>query len=127
VPRPVSRLCDCLPRQALAFSLSLLVALIVEFDGILHAQGQSLVDAVVQSWKIRMRPILMTPFATLLGMIPLALGLEAGSAQYAPLARHAGRTQLPDRSAAMTRIGARVEVIADEGQWHPGAAMCWSA
>ncbi len=61
--------------------------LIVEFAGILHAQGKSLVDAVVQSCKIRMRPILMTSLATLLGMIPLALGLEAGSEQYAPLAR----------------------------------------
>src|SRR6201996_8124976 len=61
--------------------------LIVEFSGILHQQGKSLVDAVVQSCKIRMRPILMTSFATLLGMIPLALGLEAGSEQYAPLAR----------------------------------------
>jgi multidrug efflux pump subunit AcrB len=61
--------------------------LIVEFAGILHGQGKSLVDAVVQSCKIRMRPILMTSFATLLGMIPLALGLEAGSEQYAPLAR----------------------------------------
>ncbi len=61
--------------------------LIVEFAGILHAQGKSLVDAVVQSCRIRMRPILMTSFATLLGMIPLALGLEAGSEQYAPLAR----------------------------------------
>jgi multidrug efflux pump subunit AcrB len=61
--------------------------LIVEFAGILHAQGKSVLDAVVQSCKIRMRPILMTSFATLLGMIPLALGLEAGSEQYAPLAR----------------------------------------
>ena len=61
--------------------------LIVEFAGILHAQGSSLLDAVVQSCKIRMRPILMTSLATLLGMIPLALGLEAGSEQYAPLAR----------------------------------------
>ncbi len=61
--------------------------LIVEFAGILHAQGQSLLQAVVQSCKIRMRPILMTSLATLLGMIPLALGLEAGSEQYAPLAR----------------------------------------
>jgi multidrug efflux pump subunit AcrB len=61
--------------------------LIVEFAGILHTQGQSLLQAVVQSCKIRMRPILMTSLATLLGMIPLALGLEAGSEQYAPLAR----------------------------------------
>jgi multidrug efflux pump subunit AcrB len=61
--------------------------LIVEFAGILHEQGESLLDAVVHSCKIRLRPILMTSLATLLGMIPMALGLEAGSEQYAPLAR----------------------------------------
>lgn len=61
--------------------------LIVEFAGILHSRGISYRDAVVQSCKIRLRPILMTSLATLLGMIPLALGLEAGSEQYAPLAR----------------------------------------
>jgi multidrug efflux pump subunit AcrB len=61
--------------------------LIVEFAGILHEQGKSLLDAVVSSCKIRLRPIMMTSLATLLGMIPLALGLEAGSQQYAPLAR----------------------------------------
>jgi multidrug efflux pump subunit AcrB len=61
--------------------------LIVEFAGILHSQGQPLLDAVVHSCKIRLRPILMTSLATLLGMIPMAIGLEAGSEQYAPLAR----------------------------------------
>jgi multidrug efflux pump subunit AcrB len=61
--------------------------LIVEFAGILHQQGQPLLDAVVSSCKIRLRPILMTSLATLLGMIPMALGLDAGSEQYAPLAR----------------------------------------
>ncbi len=61
--------------------------LIVEFAGILHAQGQPLLEAVVHSCKIRLRPILMTSLATLLGMIPMAIGLEAGSEQYAPLAR----------------------------------------
>jgi multidrug efflux pump subunit AcrB len=61
--------------------------LIVEFAGILHSQGQSLLHAVVHSCKIRLRPILMTSLATLLGMIPMALGMEAGSEQYAPLAR----------------------------------------
>ncbi len=61
--------------------------LIVEFAGILHEQGEPLLEAVVHSCKIRLRPILMTSMATLLGMIPMALGLEAGSEQYAPLAR----------------------------------------
>ncbi len=61
--------------------------LIVEFAGILHGQGEPLLQAVVHACKIRLRPILMTSLATLLGMIPMALGVEAGSEQYAPLAR----------------------------------------
>jgi multidrug efflux pump subunit AcrB len=61
--------------------------LIVEFAGILREEGMTYTNAVVQSCKIRLRPILMTSLATLLGMIPMALGLEAGSEQYAPLAR----------------------------------------
>jgi multidrug efflux pump subunit AcrB len=61
--------------------------LIVEFTGTLHHQGMALLDAVVEACRVRLRPILMTSLATLLGMIPMALGLEAGSEQYAPLAR----------------------------------------
>lgn len=43
--------------------------------------------AVVEACKVRLRPILMTSLATLLALLPMALGLEAGSEQYAPLAR----------------------------------------
>jgi multidrug efflux pump subunit AcrB len=61
--------------------------LIVEFSGILHERGMSLQQAVVQACRIRLRPILMTSLATLLGLLPMALGIEEGSEQYAPLAR----------------------------------------
>ena len=61
--------------------------LIVDFANILHEQGLPLLEAAVESCKMRLRPILMTSLATLLGMVPMAIGAEAGSEQYAPLAR----------------------------------------
>jgi hydrophobic/amphiphilic exporter-1 (mainly G- bacteria), HAE1 family len=61
--------------------------LIVEFSGILHGRGMGLKEAVVEACKVRLRPILMTSLATLLGLLPMALGIEEGSEQYAPLAR----------------------------------------
>ncbi len=61
--------------------------LIVEFARHLHHQGKSVKDAVSLASRQRLRPILMTSLATLLGLIPMALGIEAGSEAYAPLAR----------------------------------------
>jgi multidrug efflux pump subunit AcrB len=61
--------------------------LIVEFSGILHQRGMALQEAVVEACRVRLRPILMTSLATLLGLLPMALGVEEGSEQYAPLAR----------------------------------------
>jgi multidrug efflux pump subunit AcrB len=61
--------------------------LIVEFARHLHRDGQPLKEAVSTASRLRLRPILMTSLATLLGLIPMALGVEAGSEQYAPLAR----------------------------------------
>jgi len=61
--------------------------LIVDFSNLLHNDGRPLLEATVEACKMRLRPILMTSLATVLGMIPMALGLEAGSEQYAPLAR----------------------------------------
>jgi multidrug efflux pump subunit AcrB len=61
--------------------------LIVEFARQLRKEDFSLQQALVRACKIRLRPILMTSLATLLGMLPMALGIETGSEQYAPLAR----------------------------------------
>jgi HAE1 family hydrophobic/amphiphilic exporter-1 len=54
--------------------------LIVEFAEQLRAQGRSIVEAAVESARIRLRPILMTSFAFILGVLPLALATGAGSA-----------------------------------------------
>jgi multidrug efflux pump subunit AcrB len=61
--------------------------LIVEFARHLHREGKPLKEAVSVASRLRLRPVLMTSLATLLGLIPMALGIEAGSEQYAPLAR----------------------------------------
>jgi multidrug efflux pump subunit AcrB len=61
--------------------------LIVEFSGILYERGMGLKEATIEACKVRLRPILMTSLATLLGLLPMALGIEEGSEQYAPLAR----------------------------------------
>ncbi|MFZ3265322.1 MAG: efflux RND transporter permease subunit, partial [Terriglobales bacterium] len=61
--------------------------LIVEFAHRLEEQGKSVEDAIVTSCRVRLRPILMTSLATIIGMVPMALKLGTGSEQYAPLAR----------------------------------------
>ncbi|HLK04947.1 MAG TPA: efflux RND transporter permease subunit [Candidatus Acidoferrum sp.] len=61
--------------------------LIVEFARHLHHEGKPLGEAVAVASRLRLRPILMTSLATLLGLIPMAIGTEPGSEQYAPLAR----------------------------------------
>ena len=53
--------------------------LIVEFANQKRAQGLSIVDAVREASVLRFRPILMTSLATVLGAMPIALALGAGS------------------------------------------------
>ncbi len=61
--------------------------LIVEFTHRLIADGMALREAVQFAARVRLRPILMTSLATVIGLIPMALALGAGSESYAPLAR----------------------------------------
>jgi hydrophobic/amphiphilic exporter-1 (mainly G- bacteria), HAE1 family len=61
--------------------------LIVDFANVLRGQGHGLREAVVHSCRIRLRPILMTSLATVVGLLPMAFKLETGSEAYAPLAR----------------------------------------
>jgi multidrug efflux pump subunit AcrB len=63
--------------------------LLVDFANQRRREGQLLRRAVVESARIRMRPILMTALATVVGLLPLALKLGAGSEASAPLARAA--------------------------------------
>lgn len=61
--------------------------LIVDFSNVLRGEGHSAAEAVARACRIRLRPILMTSLATVVGLLPMAFKLEAGSEAYAPLAR----------------------------------------
>jgi multidrug efflux pump subunit AcrB len=61
--------------------------LIVEFAHRLEEDGLAVRDAIITSCRVRLRPILMTSLATIIGLAPMAFKLGTGSEQYAPLAR----------------------------------------
>ncbi|HEX5065016.1 MAG TPA: efflux RND transporter permease subunit [Myxococcota bacterium] len=59
--------------------------LIVEFANQLRERGQDLTSATLEAARVRFRPILMTALATMVGIIPIALGQGAGGDSRAPL------------------------------------------
>jgi multidrug efflux pump subunit AcrB len=61
--------------------------LIVEFTRHLRSEGMTVRKAVVTAARVRLRPVLMTSLATIIGLLPMALKLGEGSEAYAPLAR----------------------------------------
>jgi len=61
--------------------------LIVEFTRHLQGEGMAVKEAVALACRVRLRPVLMTSLATIIGLMPMALKLGAGSESYAPLAR----------------------------------------
>ena len=61
--------------------------LLVDYTNVLRRRGLALSTAVVTASRTRLRPILMTSLATVVGLMPMALGLGTGSETNAPLAR----------------------------------------
>lgn len=53
--------------------------LIVEFAKELHEQGKGIVEAAIEACRMRLRPIVMTSLAFILGVVPLAISTGAGS------------------------------------------------
>jgi CzcA family heavy metal efflux pump len=60
--------------------------ILIEYIGQLRAEGVPLHDALVQAGRTRFRPILMTSLCTILGLVPLALGMGPGAQMQQPLA-----------------------------------------
>jgi hydrophobe/amphiphile efflux-1 (HAE1) family protein len=61
--------------------------LLVDFANQLRARGMPVMEATVEAGRTRLRPILMTTIATIVGLIPMAMGIGEGSETNLPLAR----------------------------------------
>lgn len=60
---------------------------LVDYTNILRARGAPLREAIIQAGRNRLRPILMTTFTTIFGLVPMAIGTGEGAEMSAPLAR----------------------------------------
>lgn len=58
---------------------------LVDFINILRARGQSLITAILNGGRSRLRPVLMTSLTTIFGLLPLALSSGSGSETWKPL------------------------------------------
>jgi len=58
---------------------------LVDFINTLRARGQGLVEAILNGGKSRLRPVLMTAFTTIFGLLPLALSSGSGAETWKPL------------------------------------------
>ena len=61
--------------------------LLVDFANVLRDRGTPLLEATIEAGRTRLRPILMTTIATIVGLLPMALGIGEGSETNLPLAR----------------------------------------
>jgi HAE1 family hydrophobic/amphiphilic exporter-1 len=60
---------------------------LIDYMNRLRRRGLSLREAIIRGGKTRLKPILMTSFTTIFGLLPMALGIGAGSEIRAPLGR----------------------------------------
>ena len=97
--------------------------LLVDFANVLRGRGMELTEATIVAGKTRLRPILMTTLATVVGLIPMALGIGEGSETNLPLARAVSAAAISRCSATTVRYAR----AADCATWRRTSAALVSA
>ncbi|MGL5893137.1 MAG: efflux RND transporter permease subunit, partial [Bacteroidales bacterium] len=72
--------------MSVGISISNALLLVTAAENLRKESGDS-ISAAMMAAKLRLRPILMTSIATIVGMLPMAIGFGEGGAQTAPLGR----------------------------------------
>ena len=58
---------------------------LIDYTNLLRSRGKGVDEALLEAGPVRLRPILMTAFSTIAGMLPIAIGLGAGAETRAPM------------------------------------------
>jgi len=91
--------------------------LLVEFANQQRAQGVSPHDAMLQAGIVRLRPILMTAFSTIAGIIPIAIGFGAGAESRRPMGVAVVGGMLTSTFLTLVIIPVVYTIFSDVGTW----------
>src|ERR1043165_6590125 len=96
--------------------------LILDFTQRLRAEGMPVGQAVREACRVRMRPVLITSLATLVGLLPMAAKFGTGSEAYAPLALAIIGGLLASGGLTVFMVPAAYLLIYGKREWQPAEA-----
>jgi HAE1 family hydrophobic/amphiphilic exporter-1 len=91
--------------------------LLVDYSRTLQGRGLSRRESLIEAGRTRLRPILMTTLAMIFGMLPLALGIGAGSEMRAPMARAVIGGLLTSTLLTLFVVPVAYTLLDDFGAW----------
>jgi HAE1 family hydrophobic/amphiphilic exporter-1 len=91
--------------------------LLVDYTNLLRTQGMSKTAALLKAGPVRLRPILMTAFSTIAGMIPVAIGFGAGAETRAPMGTAIVGGMLTSTILTLVVVPAVYSVMDDLAVW----------
>ena len=91
--------------------------LLIDFVNQRRAAGEARLDAILESGRIRLRPIIMTTVAMIFGMLPLAFALGEGAEQRAPMARAVIGGLITSTLLTLFVVPAMYTILDDAVEW----------
>ncbi|HRZ14044.1 MAG TPA: efflux RND transporter permease subunit [Candidatus Omnitrophota bacterium] len=96
---------------------------LIEFINSLRQEGYSPLEAAIEASRIRLRPILMTSLTTILGLLPLALGIGEGSELQAPMSLTVMGGLISSTFLTLVFIPAAYVLLMETFPWLPSPAL----
>ena len=91
--------------------------LLIDFVNQRRAEGEPRLDAILESGRIRLRPIIMTTVAMIFGMLPLAFAIGEGAEQRAPMARAVIGGLITSTLLTLFVVPAMYTILDDAAEW----------